>query len=70
MPRPIHHTVSSNRLRAADWSQPAFTRTWRTLSVLLGASGVACALMHWSVPASLLCVLALWAHAKRQASQD
>jgi hypothetical protein len=55
------------RSSSPDWSQPALLRTWRTLSVLCASAGIGSAVMHWPVPAALLCLLALWTHAKRQA---
>lgn len=52
-----------------DWSQPALTRTWRTLSLMGWSAGALCAFAHWPLPAVGLCMLGLWAHAKRQACQ-
>ena len=52
-----------------DWSQPALTRTWRTLSLMAWSCGVLCAFAHWPLLAAGLCMLGLWAHAKRQACQ-
>jgi len=52
-----------------DWSQPALTRTWRTLSLMAWSGGLLCAFGHWPLPAVGLCLLGLWAHAKRQACQ-
>lgn len=70
MARHLAPTLPRRHPALSDWSQPALTRTWRTLSVLLAAAGVLCALLHWSLPAAVLCLLGLWAHGKRQASED
>lgn len=70
--RPVHpHMRPHARAwsHSHDWSQPALTRTWRTLSMMAGFSGALCAFAHWPLPAVGLCLLGLWAHAKRQACQ-
>lgn len=67
MPQP--HATSRTLSQHQDWSQPALTRTWRTLSLMAWAGGGLCAFWHWPLPAVGLCLLGLWAHAKRQACQ-